>query len=52
MVILPPLICTVLSFIIFCSKQMELDRISSFLLIGIYVAYIYYSIDAFGGDTD
>ena len=52
MVVLPPLICSVLSFVIFIAKRMELDRFSSFLLIGIYGAYIYYSVEAFGGDAD
>lgn len=52
MVVLPPLICSVLSFVIFMCKRMELDRASSFSLIGIYGAYIYYSVQVFGGDAD
>ena len=52
MVVLPPLICSVLSFMIFMCQRMELDRMSSFFLIGIYGAYIFYSILTFGGDAD
>lgn len=52
MVILPPLICSVLSFVIFVSKRMDLDRLSSLTLIAIYAVYIYYGFSAFGGDAD
>ena len=31
---------------------MNLDRLSSFALISIYGAYIYYSVTVFGGDAD
>ena len=51
-VVLPPLVCTVLSLIIFLYRGMDLNRSSSLLLIAIYVAYIYYSVSVFGGDAD
>lgn len=52
MVVLPPLICSVLSFAIFMAKGMQLDRLSSFALISIYMAYIWFSVSAFGEDKD
>ena len=52
MVVLPPLICAVLSLLIFWYKKMELDRFSSMCLISIYFGYIAYSAMVFGGDAD
>ena len=52
MVVLPPLICAVLSMIIFMARQMDLNRGSALLLISIYIGYIYYSVQLFGGDLD
>jgi len=52
MVVLPPLICAVLSMIIFTVRQMDLNRTSALLLISIYAGYIYYSVQVFGGDLD
>ena len=48
MVILPALICTVLSFIIFMVQKMDLNRFSAVLLVFIYFGYINYAFYAFG----
>lgn len=52
MVVLPPLICTILSLVVFVYQGMDLNRSSSFFLIAVYIAYIAYSVYAFGGDAD
>ena len=52
LVVLPPLICCVISFLIFLYIRMELDRLSSFVLICIYAVYITYSFMYFGADLD
>ena len=52
MVVLPPLICTILSLVVFVYQGMDLNRSSAFFLIAVYFAYIAYSIYAFGGDAD
>ena len=52
MVILPPLICTVLSFAIFSVQKMNLNRFSACLLVGIYFSYIHYNFKTFGNDQD
>ena len=51
-VVLPVLICTVLSLLVFWWRKMNLDRKSSLLLIGIYAAYIAFSVATFAGDKD
>ena len=51
MVILPALICTVLSLIIFMAQKMDLNRFSACLLVFIYFGYIYYNYLTFG-DSD
>ena len=52
MVVLPVLICTVLSLVVLVYRQMDLDRSSSFFLVAVYFAYIAYAVVAFGGDAD
>ena len=52
MVVLPPLICSVLSLGIFLYRRMDLDRLSAFTLIAIYIGYITYSVMVFGQDAD
>ena len=52
MVILPALVCTVLSFAIFMACKMDLNRFSACLLMSIYFFYIYYNFTAFGDDED
>lgn len=50
--ILPALICTVVSFAVFMARKMELDRLSSLLLIAVYIGYICYNFAVFGNDED
>ena len=52
LVVLPPLVCSILSFLIFLYLRMELDRLSSFVLILIYAGYIAYSFMYFGDDIE
>ena len=52
MVILPALVCTVLSFTIFMWRKMDLERVSALMLLAIYLFYIYYNFAVFGGDSD
>ena len=52
MVVLPPLVCALLTMAVFLTHRMALNRTSSFLLIGIYTGYIVFSILAFGRDSD
>ena len=52
MVVLPPLIVCILSMCVFGMVGMQLDRLSSLALIGIYGCYVWYSISVFSNDVD
>jgi Ca2+/Na+ antiporter len=49
-VVLPPIICALLCFVIFYMRKMDLDRKSSVALIVIYTGYVVYSVADFYKD--